>query len=126
MINKKTILNTPTGIAVIEDKIVVADTGNHKIKIFDIQNNLLGEFGALGRERGKFRSAEAVAIDSMGLILVGDGGNGRVQVFKSDGTLIKVFGGRNHGEFGWISGIVVTEDLDIIVTDSKTRRLVIF
>lgn len=126
-INNKRCLNMPTGIAVSGDNIIVADTGNHRIKMFSLDGKLLQEIGSLGREKGQFRSAEVVAVDSSGLIFVGDGGNARVQIFKPDGTVIKVFGGGEgeHG-FGWVSGIAVTGEGDIVTSDNKKKCLKIF
>jgi tripartite motif-containing protein 2/3 len=128
LVNNKTMLNMPTGVAVSGDKIVVADTGNHRIKIFYMDGRKIHEFGSLGRDRGQFRSAEVVAVDTSGCILVGDGGNARVQIFGPDGTLVKIFGGSSSGDegFGWVSGICVTPQFDIITSDSKRRCLRIF
>ncbi|XP_044264877.1 RING finger protein nhl-1-like [Tribolium madens] len=125
-VGNKTTLNMPTGVAMSGDKIIVADTGNHRIKIFYLDGRKLHEFGALGRGKGQFRSAEVVAVDPAGFILVGDGGNGRVQIFKPDGSVAKIFGGSSSDGFGWVSGICVTSDLDIVVADSKTRSLRIY
>ncbi|KAG5891417.1 hypothetical protein JTB14_031483 [Gonioctena quinquepunctata] len=117
-------LHMPTSLTVHKHNIIVADTGNNKIKIFDQDGRLSQEIGGLGRSNGQFRSAEVVAVDCLGFILVGDAGNARIQVFQPDGSLVKIFGSKEG--FGWISGICVTPELDIITTDSKNRSLVIF
>lgn len=111
------------------DTIIIADSGNHRIKIYNFEGTKLREFGGLGRNKGQFRSAEVVAVDPMGFILVGDAGNARIQVFRPDGTLVKILGvsGSKGGEkFGWIAGLVVTRELEIIVTDIRNRSLQIF
>ncbi|KAJ8948102.1 hypothetical protein NQ318_008455 [Aromia moschata] len=120
----KTRLSVPTSVAVYGANIIVADTGNHRIKTFNMKGELLSEFGSLGRNQSQFRSAEVVAVDCLGFIFVGDAGNARIQVFHPDGTLVKIFGSREG--FGWVSGIYITPELDIITTDSKTRTLRIF
>lgn len=117
-------LNYPTGLTTYGDNIIVADTGNHRIKIFNMQGKLLQEFGSLGKNPGQFRYAEAVAVDHLGFILVGDGGNARIQVFKPDGTIIKIFGRKQN--FGWVSGLAITPDLSIIMTDHKNKNCIIF
>ncbi|XP_018563372.1 tripartite motif-containing protein 2 [Anoplophora glabripennis] len=117
-------LHVPTGVAVYGANVIVADTGNHKIKIFNMEGTILHQFGSLGRNRGQFRSAEVVAVDCLGFIFVGDGGNARIQVFQPDGTLVKIFGSGKG--FKWISGIYVTPELDIIATDCKACSLRIF
>ncbi|XP_023019781.2 uncharacterized protein [Leptinotarsa decemlineata] len=117
-------LQMPTSVAVYKRNIIVSDTGNHKIKFFNMDGQLLQAIGGLGRGNGQFRSAEVVTVDCMGFILVGDAGNARIQVFQPNGDLVKIFGS-NEG-FGWISGICVSPELDIITTDSKNRNLRIF
>lgn len=117
-------LRVPTSVAVYGTNIIVADTGNHRIKVFNMDGNIILEFGSLGRNKGQFRSAEVVAVDCLGFIFVGDGGNARIQVFQPDGTLVKIFGSGKG--FKWVSGIYVTPELDIIATDCKTRSLRVF
>ncbi|KAJ8926023.1 hypothetical protein NQ315_009878 [Exocentrus adspersus] len=117
-------LHVPTSVAVYGANVIVADTGNHRIKIFTMNGGLVGEFGCLGRNRGQFRSAEVVAVDCLGFIFVGDAGNARIQVFQPDGTLVKIIGSGKG--FRWVSGIYVTPELDIIATDCKTRTLLVF
>ncbi|XP_050504396.1 RING finger protein nhl-1-like isoform X5 [Diabrotica virgifera virgifera] len=117
-------LHIPTSVAIHGEKIIVADTGNNRIKIFNKDGLLLNEIGAFGKNKGEFRSAEVVAVDSLGFILVGDAGNARIQVFQPGGKLVKIFGSKEG--FAWISGIHITQQLDIICTDNKNRCLTIF
>ncbi|CAG9854620.1 unnamed protein product [Phyllotreta striolata] len=117
-------LHIPTSVAVHGDKLIIADTGNNRVKIFNREGDLLQEIGAFGRNKGEFRSAEVVAVDCFGFILVGDAGNARIQVFQPDGKFVRIFGGTEG--FEWISGIYVTPELDIICTDKRKRTLRIF
>lgn len=123
MKGKRTELNTPTSVAIFGDGIIIADSLNHRIKVFNVEGEKQYEFGSLGRNPGQFRSAEIVAVDPLGFILVGDTGNARIQVFKPDGTLVRVF---SSSKFGLISGMMITPELDIVVTDIRQRRLQIF
>jgi hypothetical protein len=95
---------------------------------YTLTGEKLSEFGSMGEERGQFRSPECVAVDHLGFILVGDSGNARVQIFRPNGTLVRVFGGRgtSPGKFAWVSGITVANNMDIIVTDSKNSSVQIF
>lgn len=121
--DKRTELNVPTTVAISGDSIIVADSGNHRIKVYSMDGEKQHEFGSLGRNPGQFRSAEIVTVDPLGFILVGDAGNARIQVFRPDFSLVRVFG---SSKFGWISGMMITPELDIIVTDIRHRRLQIF
>lgn len=122
-------LNAPTSIAVTNDRIIILDSGNRRVKVYNKQDKgKILEFGSLGHRKGQFRQPEVLAVDPMGFILVGDSGNCRVQVFKPNGQLVRVFGrwGNEAGKFAWISGIHVTKQLDIIVSDPKNHAVNFF
>lgn len=127
-IAKRVDLNAPTSLAVLEDKILVLDTGNRRVKAFSKRGDLLSEFGQFGSGKGQFRFPEAIALDHLGYIYVGDSGNTRVQIFQPNGVFVTSFGvkGSTAGKFEWISGITVTEDLDIIVSDYKNHSVQVF
>ncbi|KAL0869875.1 hypothetical protein ABMA27_006078 [Loxostege sticticalis] len=117
-------LNAPTSVAVTSDRVVILDSGNKRIKIYNKENrSKIVEFGAMGQRKGQFRQPEVLTVDPLGFILVGDSGNCRVQVFKQNGQLVRVFGGLGSapGRFGWISGIYVTKQLDVIISDTKNH-----
>lgn len=94
--NRVTQLNFPTSVAINGPNIIVADSGNNRvryinfacnpdnsvgffqIKTYNLNGDLLQEFGSFGKNPGQFRSAEVVAVDPLGFILVGDAGNARV------------------------------------------------
>lgn len=122
-------LNAPTSVAVTNDRVIVLDSGNRRVKIYNKQDkSKILEFGATGQRKGQFRQPEVLAVDPLGYILVGDSGNCRVQVFKPSGQLVRVFGGLGSqpGKFGWISGIHVTKQLDIIISDTKNHSVNFF
>ncbi|XP_075980968.1 tripartite motif-containing protein 2-like isoform X2 [Anticarsia gemmatalis] len=117
-------LNAPTSVAVTNDRVVVLDSGNRRVKVYNKHDkSKIIEFGSMGQRKGQFRQPEVLAVDPLGYILVGDSGNCRVQVFKPSGQLVRVFGGlgTQPGKFGWISGIHVTKQLDIIISDTKNH-----
>lgn len=122
-------LNAPTSVALTNDRVVVLDSGNGRIKVYNKQDKTkIIEFGSMGQRKGQFRHPEVLTVDPMGYILVGDSGNCRVQVFKQTGQLVRVFGGLGSqpGKFGWISGIHVTKQLDIIISDTKNHSVNFF
>lgn len=117
-------LNSPTSVAVTNDRVIILDSGNRRVKVYNKNDkNKILEFGSLGQRKGQFRHPEVLTVDPLGFILVGDSGNSRVQVFKPTGQLVRVFGGygTEPGKFSWISGICVTKQLDIIISDTKNH-----
>lgn len=111
------------------DRVIVLDSGNRRVKVYNKHDKgKIVEFGSLGHRKGQFSQPEVLAVDPMGFILVGDSGNCRVQVFKPNGQLVRVFGrwGNEPGKFAWVSGILVTKQLDIIISDPKNHAVNFF
>ena len=63
-----------------------------------------------------------------GFVLVGDNGNGRIQIFRQNGNFVRSLGskGTGHGQFSWISGLIVTRDMEIIASDFKAHAVQVF
>lgn len=70
-----------TTVEIYHDKIYVADVGNHRIQIFDLDGNYKSKFGKYGSKKGEFKSLEDFVIHN-GMIYVADGDNNRIQVFR--------------------------------------------
>ncbi len=119
---------SPFGVAVdATGRIVVADTGNDRVQVFDSHGNPLFTFGGFGTGSGSFFAPERVAIDPAGRIIVADTGNDRVQVFDAQGHFLFRFGGvgSTPGKFDGPSGIAVP-DGQIIVADFFNHRVQVF
>jgi PKD repeat protein len=80
----------PRHIAIdAQNRLYVADGGNHRVQIFDVSNPLspsyvatLGVSGESGSDNSHFNSPQGVAVDATrGRIYVADAENRRVQVF---------------------------------------------
>src|SRR5262249_33728671 len=66
---------TPSG------EVLVADTGNKRIQVFDQRGTYLRSFGTEGAGPGQFREPVGLAVDKQGRIYVADTWNQRIQVF---------------------------------------------
>ncbi|XP_077260106.1 uncharacterized protein LOC143896262 [Temnothorax americanus] len=121
-------LNQPTDVAVTITRVAIADSGNHKIKIFNHDGQILQSIGGIGTAKGLFRSPEVLKIDAKGYIIVGDAENGRVQIFSPEGEFLRVLGvKKTQGhKFAWVSGLFVTNNYNILVSDSKNNFVYLF
>ena len=72
----------PRGVAVDDQGfIIVGDSGNNRIQVFNPDGSFLKSFGTWGAGEGEFKGLEGVAITSTGNILVCDRENHRIQMF---------------------------------------------
>ena len=85
-------------------------------------------FGKPGSGAGMFNNPCGVAVNEHNEIAVTDSGNSRIQVFISDGTVLRSFGtkGNKQGEFNIPCGIAFDKNGNIIVTDSRNHRVQCF
>jgi DNA-binding beta-propeller fold protein YncE len=126
----------PSGIAVdaAGSRIYVVDTGGvqtdeHKVRVFDAQSGEhLLDIGKRGSGPGEFNLPRDVTIGKDDLLYVVDGGNFRVQVFKPDGTFVRVFGtiGRQGGQFSRPKEAAADADGNVYIVDSAFGNFQIF
>lgn len=126
----------PSGIAVDAEgsRIYVVDTGgisseDHRVRVFDAQSGKhLLDIGKRGSGNGEFNLPRDVSIGKDGLLYVVDGANFRVQVFKPDGTFVRVFGGigRQGGQFSRPKEVATDGDGNVYIVDSAFGNFQIF
>lgn len=122
----------PKGLTMDEDgKLLVCDSGNHRVQIFDMNNNMefvkcLGTPGVQGmeNENGQFFSPLDIACDCDGNILVADK-NHRIQVFDPEGAFKFSIGqkGRKDGMFNYPANITVSDENKLYVSDQGNYRV---
>ena len=85
-------------------------------------------FGQPGSDAGMFNGPWGVAVNERNEIAVTDSWNNRIQVFSSDGTLVRSFGteGDEQGEFDCPRGIAFDKNGNIIVADRNNHRVQCF
>jgi len=73
----------PTGIAVVDGEVFVADFYNHRIQKFSADGTFRTAFGRPGSGPGELRHPVGVAVGPEGDVFVADFGNQRVQRWRS-------------------------------------------
>ena len=88
---------------------------NNRVVRFRKDGRFVKEWGKKGSGPGEISEPHTIALDSRGRVFVGDRENNRIQIFDQDGTFIDEW-----RQFGRPSGITITRDDTIYVTDSES------
>ncbi len=124
--------STPRNVTIGPDgRIYVADSGNHRIQVFDAAGNFQTTWGEFGVEPGNFNEPWNLAVDET-YVYVADTWNYRIQKFTLDGVLEAVYGrngspiDENDPGLGLLYGprdILLLDDNRLLVTDTGNHRL---
>ena len=123
-------LRQPTGIFWnrVADRLLVTDTAEQAILIFDRAGNIKQTIGGRGSEPGRFNFPTYLWADANDELLVTDSLNFRIQRFDSNGSFLHQFG-QNGGEPGYFSrpkGIATDSFGHVYVVDALMHLLQIF
>ncbi|XP_065917708.1 E3 ubiquitin-protein ligase TRIM71-like [Dysidea avara] len=114
-------LRQPTGIAVHEDRVYVADTGNSRIAVFQNNGTFCGTIGT-----SYLSQPHDVAISDH--LFVADVGHRCVYKFTIDGHYVDKFGdpGMNWGQLCQPRSLAIDAEGYIFVADTYNQRVSIF
>lgn len=118
----------PRGIAVAPNgNVMVTDTGNKRVQLFDSQGKFISLFGGDGTAPGNLREPVGIAVDRSGNIYVADTWNRRIQKFDSQQRPVAQF-----AVSGWDSQSIVNkpylavdQDGRIYYTEPEKNRFVV-
>jgi DNA-binding beta-propeller fold protein YncE len=88
---------------------------NNRVVRFTKDGKYVKEWGRKGSGPGEISEPHTIALDSRGRVFVGDRENNRIQIFDQDGKFMAEW-----RQFGRPSGITITADDRIYVTDSES------
>ncbi|KAK9758969.1 B-box zinc finger [Popillia japonica] len=111
--------NSPHGFCLgTEEDIVVADTNNHRIQVFEKTGTFKFQFGIAGKDEGQLWYPRKVAVmRANGKYVVCDRGNerSRMQIFTKNGHFLKKIAIRY---IDIVAGLAVTSHGEIVAVDS--------
>ena len=137
-IGSSAMFDTPLGIAVWGQDLLIADSGNVRIRILD-PNGVVRTLAGSGHHdlvdgtlsSSSFVMPTAITVDDYGRIFIADGNSVRVigqRLFPSVDTLVGdkrgfADGSANAARFNRLSGLAVHRDGGLYVADSDNRAL---
>jgi DNA-binding beta-propeller fold protein YncE len=121
-------LTRPSGLAVLGDRIYIADTQRHHVVICDQRGGFVSKFGKRGAAPGEFNFPTHLAAGPGNRVLVTDSMNARIEIFDADGQFQRVIGGPGDGpgHFSRPKGVAVDSAGHIYVVDALFDNVQIF
>jgi DNA-binding beta-propeller fold protein YncE len=115
------------GLAASKDRVYVAESELHRIRIFQRKGGEAGTFGGPGSEPGRLLSPSGIGIDEDGAVYVADTGNHRIQKFSAEGKPIAQWGawGSQAGQLSYPAGLGVVAGR-VAVADYGNHRVQVF
>ncbi|XP_012288137.1 brain tumor protein [Orussus abietinus] len=116
----------PSGVAVnAQNDIIVADTNNHRIQIFDKEGRFKFHFGECGKRDGQLLYPNRVAVvrNSGDIIVTERSPTHQIQIYNQYGQFVRKFGANilQHPR-----GVTVDSKGRIVVVECKVMRVIIF
>lgn len=107
-----------------EGRLLVSDTMNGRVQVFDVSGNFVRSFGAYGQGLGKFARPKGIAVDGQGRIYVADSWQNVIQVFDEEGRFQAILTDESGEllDLGSPSGIAVDGNR-IYIAERLSRRL---
>ncbi|NOX76509.1 MAG: 6-bladed beta-propeller [Gammaproteobacteria bacterium] len=122
-------LERPTGLAIdpATERVFVADTEEHNVKVFNSQGKLVQIIGKVGVGNGEFNAPTHVAFIG-GFLYVTDTFNARIQVFDAQGEYLKTVGERGGylGNLVRPKGVTADTDGNIYIIESFHDYLLVY
>ncbi len=121
--------NYPAHIAIAPNgNLVVSDTMNARVQVFDQNGRFIITFGKFGDGAGMFARPKGIAVDSEGHIYVADAAFNNIQIFDEDGQVLLAFSGygKNRGAIILPAGMFIDKDDYIYISDSWNERVNVY
>lgn len=116
----------PSGVAVNHNgDILVADTNNHRIQVFDRNGDFKFHFGQCGKRDGQLLYPNRVTVCKLtgNIIVTERSPTHQVQIFTSDGMFVRKFG---SNKLQHPRGVTVDNKGRIVIVECKVMRVIIF
>ncbi|MEI2611433.1 MAG: flippase activity-associated protein Agl23 [Candidatus Promineifilaceae bacterium] len=119
----------PRNIVVLDnERLLIADTGNHRIQIFDKEGVFSQSFGGFGAAAGQMYEPVGLSVAPDGTIYLGDTWNGRIQRFDTNFTAffdwgVNAWRGDTNTQKPFLA---IDSQNRIYITDPDRHRVIVF
>lgn len=116
----------PLGIDISKNgKVFIADTGNHRVQVFDLKGNFLSMFTVKSGQ--KERPSDPVDVLSSPIknyLYISDNDNHKIKVYSQDGAFQFEWGklGEGPGEFRYPAMLTLNEYNEVFIVDVLNTR----
>jgi len=69
--------------------VYIADSGNHRVVVFDLEGNFIRTIGQKGQGPGEFNNPTGLCVDKDSQLAVADYQNNRIQIFDPEGKFLR-------------------------------------
>jgi DNA-binding beta-propeller fold protein YncE len=107
------------------DEVLVADSCNHRVQVFDREGKFLRAFGKAGSTPGEFSYPYDVRVDPAGNQFICEFGNSRITVLDAQDQVVEIIGsaGAAPGRFANPWAICFDSKGNLYVADSQNHRV---
>ncbi len=122
------LLERPAALALVGDRLYVADPPRHAVEAFALDGTRLSGLGLRGDGDEGFNFPTGLAAAPDGTLLVVDSLNFKVKRFGADGLLVSSFGeaGEDEGKFVRPKAVAVDAAGQVYVTDTQRGQVLVF
>lgn len=119
----------PRNIVLLNDnRLLIADTGNHRVQVYDRDGNYQNSFGGFGTALGQMYEPVGLGVGVDGTIFLGDTWNGRIQRFNQDFSAFYDWGlnawrGDTNTQKPYLA---IDSQGRIYITDPDRHRVIVF
>jgi sugar lactone lactonase YvrE len=122
------LLERPAALALVGDRLYVADPPRHAVEAFSLDGTRLSGLGLRGDGDEGFNFPTGLAAAPDGTLLVVDSLNFRIKRFTANGLLLSSFGeaGEEEGRFVRPKSVAVDAAGLVYVTDTQRGQVLVF
>lgn len=119
--------NYPVGMTAHKNRLYIADTGNHMIKILDLDGNPVSSFKVFAEQKEERPIDIAVSKDGREIFVTCNNSH-RIHVYNNKGKLLRSWGGpgERNGKFRYPATITTLGNSDKIIVDVLNSRAQVF